>query len=87
MGERRQLLSIFTSLFRAGAAQLLAVAPHLRGRDADAVVATLISEDAQAAGPGQTASDRSSRRLFERLVALGGACQLTGRSTFRLYGL
>lgn len=69
------------------ATHLLAVAPQLRGKDADAVVATLIREDAQAARPGQTASDRSSRRLFERLVALGGARELTGRPTFRLYGL
>ncbi|MCQ4634558.1 DUF1403 family protein [Shinella sp. CPCC 100929] len=68
-------------------AQLLAVAPQLRGKDADVVVATLISEDAQAARPVWTASDRSSRRLFERLVALGGARELTGRPTFRLYGL
>jgi hypothetical protein len=69
------------------AERLLAVAPKLRGRDADAMVAALLSEDAQAAAAGQTASDRSARRLFERLVALGVVRELTGRPTFRLYGL
>lgn len=67
--------------------RLLAVAPQLRGKEADTMVAILISEDAQPARTGKTTSDRSSRRLFERLVALGGARELTGRPTFRLYGL
>jgi hypothetical protein len=72
------------------AERLLAVAPKLRGKDADIMAAILIGEDAQAAnwgGPGKTTSDRSSRRLFERLVALGAIRELTGRTTFRLYGL
>jgi len=58
------------------AERLLAVAPKLRGKDADLMVAILMTEDAQASkwggGPGKTASDRSSRRLFERLVAGSG---------------
>ena len=61
--------------------------PKLRGRDADRMVAILLMEDAQPAGVGQAASDRSTRRLFERLVALGAVRELTGRPTFRLYGL
>lgn len=72
------------------AERLLAVAPKLRGKDADIMVTLLIGEDAQAANwgrPGKTASDRSSRRLFERLVALGAVRELTGRTTCRLYGL
>ncbi|MFG1182853.1 DUF1403 family protein [Xanthobacter versatilis] len=67
--------------------RLLAAAPQLRSRDADMIVAILISEDAQPANAGKAASDRSSRRLFERLVALGSVRELTGRPTFRLYGL
>ncbi len=69
------------------ATKLAAVAPQLRGKDADQMVAILLMEDAQAAASGKTASDRSSRRLFERLVELGAARELTGRSSFRLYGL
>lgn len=69
------------------AEKLLEAAPQLRGKDADTMVAILLSEDAQPAKTGKAASDRSSRRLFERLVALGGVRELTGRPTFRLYGL
>ncbi len=69
------------------AERLLAVAPRLRGKDAGETVTRLLSEDALAAGPGKAASDRSMRRLFERLVSLGAVRELTGRPTFRLYGL
>ncbi|WP_418899989.1 DUF1403 family protein [Terripilifer ovatus] len=69
------------------AARLLAAAPKLRGRDADEMVAILLMEDAQPANAGTDASDRSTRRLFERLVTLGAVRELTGRPTFRLYGL
>lgn len=69
------------------AERLLAVAPKLRGKDADSTVLQLLSEDALAAQRGHTTSDRSSRRLFERLVECGAVRELTGRSTFRLYGL
>ncbi len=69
------------------AVRLLAAAPKLRGTDADRMVALLLMEDAQPAAAGKTATDRSTRRLFERLVALGAVRELTGRPTFRLYGL
>ena len=66
------------------AERLLAATPKLRGRETDRMVAILSMEDAQPAGVGQAASDRSTRRLFERLVALGAVRELTGRPTFRL---
>jgi hypothetical protein len=69
------------------AERLLSAAPKLRSKDAEAAIATLLSEDAQAAAQGELASARSGRRLFERLVALGAVRELTGRTTFRLYGL
>jgi len=66
--------------------QLLAVAPRLRAKGAGAVIETLLDEDAVRPSAGAM-SDRGMRRLFDRLVALGGVRELTGRSTFRLYGL
>jgi len=87
MGEGATVaFDLYTDLARR-AARLLEIAPQLRSKDADTMVAILISEDAQAAQTGRTVSDRSSRRLFERLVALGGVRELTGRPTFHLYGL
>ena len=48
----------------------------------------LLDEDAvSGALTTATLSRWGSRRLFERLVALEAARELTGRSTFRLYGL
>ena len=64
-------------------------AAHLRrpGKDTAAILAMLLTEDAIPAQPGAEASDRAARRLFERLVALGAVRELTGRASFRLYGL
>jgi hypothetical protein len=38
-------------------------------------------------GGGVSMSSRSMRRLFDRLIALGAVRELTGRLTFRMYGL
>lgn len=70
--------------------RLLAVAPKLRAKAADAVVDRLLNEDAFAASRGDKRigmSDRGLRRLFDRLVELGVVRELSGRPTFRIYGL
>lgn len=61
--------------------------PGLRGRDAKETIARLLREDAVAAQAGTHTSDRAARRLFDRLTALGVVKELTGRASFRLYGL
>jgi Protein of unknown function (DUF1403) len=78
---------LFAALGRSSQ-QLLAVAPRLRAKGAGAVIKTLLDEDAVLPSARRGAiSDRGLRRLFDRLVALGGVRELTGRPTFRLYGL
>lgn len=72
---------------RTRAEALRLAAPRLRGKDAGAVVAALMSEDALAAQAGARSSDRAARRLFERLTMLGLVRELTGRPSFRLYGV
>ena len=70
--------------------RLLAVAPKLRAKAADTVIARLLNEDALAASRGDKKtgmSDRGLRRLFDRLVELGAVRELSGRPTFRIYGL
>ncbi|MGA0541916.1 DUF1403 family protein [Neotabrizicola sp. VNH66] len=57
------------------------------GKDTAAIFAALLTEDALAAQAGAEASDRAARRLFDRLTSLGLVRELTGRPTFRLYGL
>jgi hypothetical protein len=49
----------------------------------------LLDEDCLAASSkiGGQLSERGARRLFDRLVALGAVRELTGRATFRLFGL
>ncbi len=70
------------------AQKLLAVAPKLRARSADAVVQKLLSGDAMVASdPVAGMSDRALRRLFDRLMELGAVRELSGRPTFRIYGL
>uniref|UniRef100_Q11AK2 DUF1403 family protein n=1 Tax=Chelativorans sp. (strain BNC1) TaxID=266779 RepID=Q11AK2_CHESB len=72
--------------------RLLAVAPKLRAKGADAIVDRFLNEDALVASRGDRdkhtgMSDRGLRRLFDRLVALGAVRELSGRPTFRIYGL
>jgi hypothetical protein len=69
---------------------LLAVAPKLRAKPAAKIVDLLLNEDC--VSPAEAArqapmTDRAARRLFDRLVRLSAARELTGRPAFRLYGL
>ncbi len=71
---------------RAG--RLTDAAPKLRAKGKGRAVEALLADDAvSAAAPIEGLSDRARRRLFERLVRLSAARELTGRATFRLYGL
>lgn len=80
-------IDLSTELARR-AEKLLAIAPKLRARGADAVVERLLSGDAMVASDNVGAmSDRGLRRLFDRLVELGAVRELTGRPAFRIYGL
>ena len=64
------------------------VAPKLRARGSNEAVALFLSRDA-AAPTALTSlrSDRAARRFCDRLVELGAVRELTGRETFRLYGV
>jgi Protein of unknown function (DUF1403) len=69
---------------------LIAVAPKLRAKPAAKIVDLLLAEDCVSASEGARhapMTDRAARRLFDRLVRLSAARELTGRPTFRLYGL
>lgn len=70
------------------AAKLIVVAPKLRAKGSGDVIKLLMSDDAV---PGSWSSSklsaRGARRLFDRLGELGAVRELSGRPTFRLYGL
>ena len=75
------------------AARLNAVAPILRAKGAGASVDLFLTRDAVAPAEltnpadGAGMSARAARRLCDRLVKLGAVRELTGRDTFRLYGV
>ncbi|WP_226561628.1 DUF1403 family protein [Salipiger thiooxidans] len=75
---------------------LRAVASKLRAKGSDAAVDLFLTEDAVAPasmlsprirGTSIPMTSRAARRFCDRLVELGVAQELTGRSTFRLYGI
>jgi hypothetical protein len=82
----RQALPLAGDLARA-AARLRTIAPGLRARGAGRAVEVILSQDALAPAALAFMSDRAARRLCDRLVALGALRELTGRDSFRLYGL
>lgn len=70
------------------ASQLSAIAPKLRAKGSGEAVALFLQQDALAPSAlTSLCSDRAARRFCDRLVALGAARELTGRDTFRLYGV
>ena len=70
------------------AERLYEVTPKLRSKGAGDIIALLLSDDAVSGSFTSKAMTRwASRRLFERLEQLDAVRELTGRSTFRLYGL
>lgn len=75
---------------------LRTVAPKLRAKGAGAAVDLFLTEDAVAPssmlslhirGTSIPMTSRAARRFCDRLVELGVSRELTGRSTFRLYGI
>ncbi|APE45871.1 hypothetical protein BOO69_22395 (plasmid) [Sulfitobacter alexandrii] len=70
------------------AARLKEVGPKLRAKGADEALGLFLGQDAVApAMLTSLRSDRAARRFCDRLVELGAVRELTGRATFRLYGV
>ena len=78
------------------AEKLREIAPKLRTKGVEHGLALFLSHDAvspsgmlspMVQGSRFAMTDRAARRLCDRLVDLGAARELTGRPTFRLYGL
>ena len=82
-----QAVPLAAELARA-AARLQAVVPKQRAKAADRAVDLFLTRDALApAALTAFMSDRAARRLCDRLADLGAVRELTGRDTFRLYGV
>jgi hypothetical protein len=68
--------------------RLRTVAPKLRAKGAEAAVEVFFTQDAApATALTSLRSARAARRFCDRLVELGAVRELTGRDTFRLYGV
>lgn len=70
--------------------KLFDAAPKLRAKGAERVIEMLLADDCVTpARAAKTAglSDRGARRLFDRLTELGAVRELSGRASFRIYGL
>nr|CCD31936.1 Conserved hypothetical protein [Methylocystis sp. SC2] len=70
--------------------KLLDAAPKLRAKGAERVIDMMVADDCVAparAAKAARLSDRGARRLFDRLIELGAVRELSGRTSFRLYGL
>ncbi|WP_348631183.1 DUF1403 family protein [Mesorhizobium sp. WSM3224] len=70
------------------AEKLLAVAPKLRAKGAGDVIFLLLNEDAVSGSlTTRNLSRFAARRLFDRLQRLDAVRELSGRPSFRLFGL
>lgn len=99
--QARMLAAIETTIRQAQglarrARALRDIAPKLRTKGAQEAVQLFLTEDAVAPGSmlspfvrgtSVAMTSRAARRLCDRLVELNVATELTGRATFRLYGL
>lgn len=90
-----ETIRLTRELARRGQA-LRTVAPKLRAKGSAAAVDLFLTEDSVAPasmlsprihGTTIPMTDRAARRFCDRLVDLGVARELTGRPTFRLYGI
>ena len=80
-----EVVRLSTDLARR-AAHLKAVAPKLRAKGAGDAVEMFLARDAVTPS-ALPLPDRAARRLCDRLADLGAIRELTGRDTFRLYGV
>lgn len=78
------------------AEKLRVIGPKLRAKGSDEALGLFLSHDAVSPsgmlspaiqGTSMPMTDRAARRLCDRLVDLGVVRELTGRPTFRLYGV
>lgn len=78
------------------ASRLRSITPKLRAKGAGEALSLFLSHDAVSPsgmlspmiqGTSTLMTDRAARRLCDRLVELGVVRELTGRATFRLYGV